>query len=77
MTRYNIRIFNYETGGVVKPIAERIAFYTRKTNEYGARRFDYLRGRTVQAPPASRYRRLIAYRDGFLARLEAERGQLA
>jgi hypothetical protein len=49
----------------VRTQADRIAYYIRKANEYGAQRFDYIRGRSVKKPPASRYRRLLAYKGGI------------
>lgn len=47
----------------------RIAYYARKANEYGARRFDYLRGRSAERPAAGRYRRLMAYKAAVTRRI--------
>lgn len=65
MTSYNIRPFNFVTGRLEKIAIDRIVYYTRKVNDYSRRRFDILRGRPVQRPPANRYARLIAYRDAI------------
>jgi len=57
-----------------KSTADRIAFFTRKANEYGARRFEYLRGRNVKKPPTGRYKRLMAYKAAVTRQILAERG---
>ncbi|MCR2805324.1 hypothetical protein [Paenibacillus soyae] len=58
----------------MKTLADRVLFYTRKANSYSQRRYDVLTGRTTQRPPSNRFVRLIAYRDAFRSRVEAERG---
>jgi hypothetical protein len=58
----------------MKTTADRIAYFTRKANQYGARRYDYLRGRTASRPPALRYKRLLAYKAAVHRRILAERG---
>lgn len=57
-----------------KTTADRIAYFTRKANHYGARRYDYLRGRTASRPPALRYKRLLAYKAAVHRQILAERG---
>ncbi|GGG08604.1 hypothetical protein [Paenibacillus aceti] len=57
-------------------ISKRIAFFTRKANEYGALRYDYLRGRSAKRPPALRYKRLLAYKAAVTRQIITERGSL-
>ncbi len=57
-----------------KTTADRIAYFTRKANHYGARRYDYLRGRTAKRPPAGRFNRLMAYKAAVTRLILAERG---
>lgn len=57
----------------MKSNVDRIAFFTRKANEYGACRFDYLRGRSAERPAAGRYRRLMAYKAAVTRRIKADR----
>jgi hypothetical protein len=59
-----------------KTTVDRIAYFTRKANHYGARRYDYLRGRTASRPPALRYKRLLAYKAAVHRRILAERGAI-
>lgn len=56
-----------------KTTVDRIAFFTRKANQYGARRYDFLRGRSASRPPALRYKRLLAYKAAVTAQILAER----
>lgn len=46
----------------LKTATDRIAYFTRKANQYGARRYGFLRGRSASRPPALRYKRLLAYK---------------
>ena len=52
---------------------DRIRYYTRKVNEYSARRFDYTRRRTDRKPPTNRFARLMAYKAA-IKREDANRG---
>lgn len=58
----------------MKTATDRIAYFTRKANQYGARRYDFLRGRTASRPPALRYKRLLAYKAAVHRNILAERG---
>jgi hypothetical protein len=55
----------------VKPLTDRICYFARKANEYGARRFDYVRGRSDKQPPASRFERLLRYKHAMYAKIQA------
>ncbi|MFB6362504.1 hypothetical protein ACFCP7_00400 [Paenibacillus elgii] len=55
----------------MKPLITRISYYTRKVNQHGARRFDYIRGRSDRQPPANRAERLYQYRDAMYRRIQA------
>lgn len=57
---------------VDKSTEARIAYYARKATEYGARRFDYLRGRSAKKPPRSRHNRLTAYNAALSRRVFEE-----
>ncbi|GGG15742.1 hypothetical protein [Paenibacillus aceti] len=57
-------------------ISKRISFFTRKANEYGDLRYDYLRGRSAKRPPALRYKRLLAYKAAVTQQIISERGNL-
>jgi hypothetical protein len=54
-------------------LVARTRWYLRKVNRYSFARFELLRGRPVQVPPASRSQRLLAYKLALNARVEAER----
>lgn len=58
----------------MKTTVDRIAFFTRKANQYGARRFDYSRGRSAKRSPAGRFKRLMAYKAAVTRQIKAERG---
>lgn len=58
----------------MKSTANRIAYFTRKANQYGDRRYDFLRGRSVLRPPARRYTRLMAYKAAVTRQIYVERG---
>lgn len=58
----------------MKTTADRIAYFTRKANQYGARRYDFLRGRSASRPPALRYKRLLAYKEAVKLQIMSERG---
>ncbi|GIP13997.1 hypothetical protein J1TS5_61670 [Paenibacillus macerans] len=56
-----------------KSAIDRIAYFTRKANQYGALRFDFLRGRSAKRPPALRFKRLMAYKAAVTRQILAER----
>lgn len=58
----------------MKSTANRIAYFTRKANQYGERRYDFLRGRSAERPHARRYARLMAYKAAVTHQIYAERG---
>jgi hypothetical protein len=56
----------------MKNNADRISYYTRKANEYGALRFDQVRGRTSRRVSQYRYFRLRQYKAALAERLRRE-----
>ncbi|MNP65091.1 hypothetical protein D3C76_1606520 [compost metagenome] len=58
----------------MKTTADRIAFFTRKANQYGRARYDYLRGQSAARAPALRYKRLYEYKAAVARQILAERG---
>ncbi|CAM4377889.1 hypothetical protein U9M73_13240 [Paenibacillus phoenicis] len=57
----------------MKTTVDRIAYFTRKANQYGALRFDCLRGRSAKRSPAGRFNRLMAYKAAVTRQIKAER----
>ncbi|MBE1443903.1 hypothetical protein [Paenibacillus sp. OAS669] len=57
----------------IKTSIDRICYYSRKVNDYSARRFDFMRrfGTTVQ-PPTNRAERLLRYKAAIYRRIQAE-----
>ncbi len=58
-----------------KTTTDRITFFTRKANEYGRARYDFLRGRSASRPQALRYKRLMSYKTEVTRLIIAERGR--
>ncbi|WP_410770114.1 hypothetical protein [Fontibacillus sp. BL9] len=58
----------------MKPVPDRIAYFTRKANQYGRARYDFLRGQSATRPPALRYKRLYDYKAAVARQILAERG---
>ncbi|MFD1957144.1 hypothetical protein ACFSL6_23990 [Paenibacillus thailandensis] len=65
--------FYTEVFPVMSKTVRRIAYLLRKMNAYQMQRYAYFRRSSAYTPPASRYDRLLAYKDALNARIEAER----